>query len=722
MSNIDLKLDVRGIARVGALQYSSNAVVSTVVSEDGTLNGALLAPGSVGSDALGAWSVTTTKVANASIIGTKVAPSNIDSTHLAAGAVTSNAIAFGAVGSNQLAPGIIPPPPDLSGYATLHDAAFTGTTTVQQLLGANGREIVGIDGQINGSNIAPGSLLTAAHSNQSVTSEKLRDWAVSVTKIANNAVIGIKIAPSNVDSTHLAAGAVTSNAIAFGAVGSNQLAPGTIPPPPDLSGYAPLSNGLIIGALLAPGSVTTDTLSNQSVGSNQLMDGAVISSKLGTGAVLENNLQALSVSRTKIKNYTINALLLDSDAVVSEKIAANAVTNPKIAPGAVNSNQLAPNCVLSSNLAPGSVYSDALQPWSVTSTKIANGSVISTKIADSNVITAHLADGCVTADKLGILAVQTANIATKAVTYNKIASNAIWPDNLIDGCVTTAKVLDGAITAAKINSNALAPVAYSGSYTDLINAVHTPSMLLNQECTIAQPGQRIVMSVTEPGSPFHKAHIRPTIDGIFVYASYPSSGQYYPIVEEPEDLTMPEIAAAIEGGFEGSIDVQCTYTAHTFTITFPLTTSLLLEGNLAYILGFSNPLLQGNTTYTSDRVANGGGLLDNGLLGGGDNSGDDLQWQVARLTIRGSVSSGAGGACALTVQQTTDRGATWTSLTPSFAVSSGCCDDGHRTSVSPWFTPLSVSDSPAIAIRVDSCPADADAYRFGAIYLQPRKL
>lgn len=608
---------------------------------NGLINGALIAPNTITSGKIAPWAVGTDAIADKAVTTLK----------LANGAVNSNQLAAGAVNSNHLAPGTIPPPPNLSGYAPLLNTALTGTTSVQQLVGNGGREVVRPDGMINGSNLALGSVATAALSNQSVTSDKLGAWAVTVTKIANDSVISTKIAASNVTTAHLADGAVTTAKLAAGAVTSNILAPGTIPPPPDLSAYAPINNatltgtttvnrilggyarevvnvnGQLVGANLVPRSVGSNAIAFGAINSNLIEDGAIVSSKLGVGAVLENNLQAASVSRTKIKNYTINAILLDSDAVITEKIAANAVTTAKLAMGAVNSNNIANGAVQPVHIAAEAIGPNKLASLAVTGPKIAAGAVSNTNLAPDSVSTDKLQLGCVTAEKIANGAL---HLAAYTGSYTDLSNKPI-----ISTAGRTGNYAD------LIDKPALAPVALTGSYTDLINV---PPTAVSQDPTFTT-------------------------------------------------VTATNVVSGVG----------------TLGPTF------LMQWGYQDVLPGSNLLITNNEPGADAAY---GHSFPNGFLPL-NNSGESINWDVARLIIRGRVAptSGTitGGTASMRLLQGRYMSNTYQLIAP-FDVRCENSTYGYTTTITPWFKPTYTAGF-RLYLDVLSTPENAP-YRVGVIYIQ----
>jgi hypothetical protein len=435
---------------------------------------------------------------------------------------------------------------------------------------------------------------------------------------------------------------------------------------------------------IEPGSITTDMIAdnsilprhitNNAVGTGKILNGAVTLEKLADGVLDYNN-----ISNTP----TIPTIpeLADVAYTGSYNDLIDKPTNPSLP-------DLADVALTGS-------YNDLVDKPTIPG---------EFTLTDGSVETRHLADSAVRPDKIGYRAVTAPKIDLEAVTNTKISANAISTDKLRDACVTTGKIADGAVTREKLADHVLAT---------------SPTMILNNSCVSLKAGERIILTKSEPGSPFEKVRIRPLIDGIIVYTLFPGDGNFYPLVNDPVDLSLPELAAAIEHAFSSHFNVQCTYspTSHSFTIKLPLVATIKLEGNLSFIMGFYNKVGYSNNVYISDRIASCGGTFGGGLLSGGDNSTDNIIWSKARLMIRGCVPWGMGGSCSLTVQQTIDRGYTWTSLTDSFQAISGSYDSGHRTCVSPWFT-LSSTEAATLAIRVDSVPSDTEEYRIGAVYIQ----
>ena len=179
-------------------------------------------------------------------------------------------------------------------------------TNVQQALEALEANIEGVS---QGA-VADNSISTSKIIDSAVTTAKLADNSVSTVKIQDNAITNAKMANNAVDTAELVDGAVTT---------------------------AKLAGGAVTSAKLADGAVTAAKVAS----------GAITNAKLGSSAVAAANLTNNAVTTDKILNKNVTEAKIADGAVTADKIGSSAVTEPKIAAGAVTSTKLASGAAVS---------------------------------------------------------------------------------------------------------------------------------------------------------------------------------------------------------------------------------------------------------------------------------------------------------------------------------------------------------------------------------------
>ena len=247
---------------------------------------------------------------------------------------------------------------------------------------------------------------TSALADNSVTSAKMVDGAVSTADIADSAIITAKLADNAVTSAKIVDGTITSSDIGDGQVGTVELAANAV-----------------TTARLADNSVTSAKIADASVGTADVADSAITTAKLTDN----------SVTSAKIVDGTITSADLGDGQVATVDLAANAVTTAKLADSAVTSAKIVDGAVSTTDLADGSVTTAKLTDNSITSAKIADGTITSADIGDGQVATADLVANAVTSAKL----------ADDANSLAKVTSETmfVWGGNVGIGTSVPAEEL-----------------------------------------------------------------------------------------------------------------------------------------------------------------------------------------------------------------------------------------------------------------------------------------
>lgn len=152
--------------------------------------------------------------------------------------------------------------------------------------------------------------------------------------------------------------AVTSGKIANGAIVVSKLANGSTTSAKILDGTViaqDMADGSVITVKVADGAITTSKVADNSVTSTKVADSAIITIKLGDGAV--------------------TATKLADDAVITIKLADGAVTSAKILDGTIIAADLADNSVTSTKIANGAVTTTKIADYAITNLKLAANAI-----------------------------------------------------------------------------------------------------------------------------------------------------------------------------------------------------------------------------------------------------------------------------------------------------------------------------------------------------------
>ena len=316
--------------------------------------------------------------------------------------------------------------------STVADATPDATNTIK------GK--IQLAGDLAGSNDAGAPIIT----NQAISTEKIKDAAVTTGKLGVASVTNEKLADDAVSTTKILNASVTTGKIADGAITNNKIGEtvavtkggtgatsfsntyitkgdGTTLssvaaiPVGDVTGAAPLASPALSGIPTAPtaakGTNTTQLATTQFV----------------ISTVADATPDATNLIKGKVQ---LGGDLAGSNDAAAPKLTDGAVIEVKIASGAVTTTKIA----------------DA----NVTTGKIADANVTTAKIADANVTTEKIADANVTTIKIADANVTTAKIADASVITSKIANGNVTTEKIADANVTSIKIADGAITNNKI--------------------------------------------------------------------------------------------------------------------------------------------------------------------------------------------------------------------------------------------------------------------------------
>jgi len=184
-----------------------------------------------------------------------------------------------------------------------------------------------------------------------VTTETIKDGAVTTLKIADNSITSDKIAPGTVIAADVADGAITTIKL-DGTVGAEAVSTAKIR---DLNvTTAKLADSAVTNIKIADAAVdalklkssasvdadravTTNHIRDLNITTGKLAGNAVDSSKLKSSSLVDAD-RAVTTNHIRDLNITTEKLAIDS--VTSDKIASGAVGNPEIANGSITPEKL----------------------------------------------------------------------------------------------------------------------------------------------------------------------------------------------------------------------------------------------------------------------------------------------------------------------------------------------------------------------------------------------
>jgi len=148
----------------------------------------------------------------------------------------------------------------------------------------------------------------------SITSAKIQDGAITETKIQNNAISTIKLQDNSVSTAKIQNNAITT---------------------------AKLSDYSVNETKLADNSVSTIKIKNGAITADKLADNSVNSAKIANGAITNEDISSTAnISLTKLSPYPFGTNDIQDGAISTSKIQDNAITGTKIQNGVITENHL----------------------------------------------------------------------------------------------------------------------------------------------------------------------------------------------------------------------------------------------------------------------------------------------------------------------------------------------------------------------------------------------
>ena len=241
------------------------------------------------------------------------------------------------------------------------------------------------------------------------------DWtAVVPTSDIEGQLQTSQFAPGSVTSTVLADGSVVTAKIPMGAIRAPQIAVGAVT-------VSAIADGAVTTAKIPDGAILAPKLAASSVTANAIAANAIAASSIQAGAVTANALAANSVTAGAIAAGAITAGTIAAGAITATELAAGSVTANAIAANAVYAQAIQANAVTTQALAANAVVAGKIAALAVVAGNLAADSVTAGTIAAAAVVTASIAAGAITADKIAAGAITADKIQAGSITSDKIS-------------------------------------------------------------------------------------------------------------------------------------------------------------------------------------------------------------------------------------------------------------------------------------------------------------
>ena len=327
--------------------------------------------------------------------------------------------------------------------------------------------------------------------NQTVTTSKIKDGAVTLAKMADNSVDSDQYVDGSIDSIHIAHDQIDSQHYADGSIDS-----------------AHISDNAIINGLMA----------DNAIDSAQYIDGSIDSEHIANDQIDSQHYAAGSIDAEHIGNDQIDSQHYAADSIDSEHYAAGSVDGTAIANDAVDSQ----------HYAAGSIDLEHMSANSVGEHQYVDASIKTAHIADDQIDSQHYAADSIDTEHYAPNSVDSTALAGDAVTAAQLADNAVDSEHYVDGSIDTVHIADTNVTLGKIEDLAStkiivgngsnrptavtmsgdAYISNAGAVTIANNAI-TSAKIANNTITAADLGADCVTSTNIEDIAVNSEHIAP---------------------------------------------------------------------------------------------------------------------------------------------------------------------------------------------------------------------
>lgn len=257
-------------------------------------------------------------------------------------------------------------------------------------------------GTIASTQIANNAIIAGKIAANAVTSDKIISNAITAVKIAANAVTADKISANAVTAGKIAANAVTAGTIAAKAVIAGNLNVSTLSA--ITANVGTLTSGIIRSsnyAATASGNYSSKgVIINLSSGLIQTPNFAI---DTAGNAYFKGNVTATggSISGSLVTSG-INAANISTGALSADRIAAGSLNGNKIISNTITATQIAASTITGAKIAGSTITAGNIAAGTITATQIAGGTITGAKIAGGTITADKLAAGSITADRIKV--------------------------------------------------------------------------------------------------------------------------------------------------------------------------------------------------------------------------------------------------------------------------------------------------------------------------------
>ena len=241
----------------------------------------------------------------------------------------------------------------LGDFVVFSEGSWLKIDNTQTVTGVNGRTG---SVQVTMGDMGDGTVLERHLATDSVTRDKIANFAVHENQLDSNAVSVLKLAPNSVAVEKIRDGAVTEPKLADVSVSSAKLKNLSVT-------NTKLGDSAVTGGKIAANTITYDNMAANSVRTTAVLDASITESKLAGGAVTADKLGLVAGE--------LPGHLLTDQSVSGGKLQSSSVTSDHILDGTIQTVDLADASVTAAKLADGAIDSQHFVDSSVSMDQLA---------------------------------------------------------------------------------------------------------------------------------------------------------------------------------------------------------------------------------------------------------------------------------------------------------------------------------------------------------------